>query len=132
MRGYGIGVRLLGAVAVFVATFAAGAVYAQAATATPVGKPLALLAGLRPPQEIKHATKHKATRHFAHVTNVHAKAAHEKTAERHRPRMTAHARHASATRLAARHHAHREQTITASAFADEPSPQAASAAPPAS
>ncbi|MFZ1920160.1 MAG: hypothetical protein WAU57_00865 [Xanthobacteraceae bacterium] len=132
MRRYGIGLRLLGAVAIFVVTFAASAVYARAATITPVGKPLALLAGLRPPQETKHATRHKAARHFAHVTNVHAKAAHEKTAERHRPRMASHARHASATRLAARHHAHHEQTVTASAFADEPSPQAASAAPPAS
>ncbi len=59
MRGYGIGLRLFGAVAVLVVTFAASAVYAQTATTSPVGKPLALLAGLRPPQEARHATKHK-------------------------------------------------------------------------
>ncbi len=130
MRGYGVGLRLLGAVAAFVVTFAASAVYAQSATTTPVGKPLALLAGLRPPQDIKHATRHKATRHFVHDAHAHAKAAHEKTAERHRGRMTAHARHATVAGLAARHHAHHEQTVTASAFADAP-PQAASAPPPA-
>lgn len=111
MRGWG----LLGAVAALAMAFAANSVCAQTATSAQVGKPLALLAGLRPP----HEAKRKEAKH-----TIHAKAAHERTATKtHRRRLAAHARHASATRLATRHHAHHEQAITASAFAEEPSPQ---------
>jgi hypothetical protein len=115
MRGFGFGV--LGAVAVLVLSFAASSVYAQTATTAQVGKPLPLLAGLRPP----HETKRHETRHLAH-----AKAGHEKTAGRtHRVRMAVHARHTAARKLAARDHTHRERALTASAFAEEPPPQTA-------
>jgi hypothetical protein len=118
MRGFGVGFGILGAVAVLVLSFAASSVSAQTATTAQPGKPLALLAGLRPPQE----TKHHGTKQVAH-----AKAAHEKTAGRtRRSRVAAHARHASARKLAARDHAHRDRALTASAFAEEPPPQAAS------
>jgi hypothetical protein len=116
MRGLGI----FGAVAVL--AFAGSGVCAQTAATAPVGKPLALLAGLPPP----HEGKHKDTRHLAH-----AKAAHEKTAAKTHGRLAAHTTHTSATKLAARHHGHHEQAVTASAFADEPPPQATPTSAPA-
>jgi hypothetical protein len=119
MRGFGV----FSAVALLVLTFAAGGVCAQTATTASVGKPLALLAGLRPP----HETKHHATKHV-----VHAKATHAKTAARtYHGRLAAHAKHASATTIATRHHAHHEQGVAASAFAEEPPPQAATPSAPA-
>lgn len=122
MRGFGFGA--LGAVAVLVLSFAANGVHAQTATTAQVGKPLALLAGLRPP----HETKRHETRHFAR-----AKAGHEKAAGRaRRVRMAAHGRHAAAKKLVARDHTHRERALTASAFAEEPPPQAAANPQPAS
>lgn len=113
MRRFGV----LGAVAVLVVCFAASGVHAQTATTAQVGKPLALLAGLRPP----HETRHHEARHLAH-----AKAEHEKTAGRtRRVRMAVHSRHAATKTFAARDHVHRERALTASAFAEEPPPQPA-------
>ncbi len=125
MRRFGI----LGAVAVIVA-IAASSVCARAATAE-VGKPLALLAGLSPP----HEAKHKHFRHVAHATShhvSHAKAAHEKTVgrTRHARMAAAHARHASARKLARREYEHHEKAVTASAFAEEPPVQAAASPTP--
>lgn len=129
MRGFGREFGIVGVVAVLVLGFAANSVCAQTATTAPIGKPLALLAGLRPP----HEAKHKEARR---VAGVHAKAAHEKSAAKiasktRHVRMAAHAQHASATKIATRHHARHEEAVTASAFADEPPPQAAPAPPPA-
>lgn len=118
MRGFGI----LAAAAALVVAFATNSVCAQTASTAPAGKPLALLAGLRPPHDGKH------TKQIAH-----AKAVHEKTAAKSRhSHLAAHVRHGHATRIAARHHAHHEDAVTASAFADEPPPQAAPAPPPSS
>jgi hypothetical protein len=115
MRGFGI----FAASAVLVVAFAGNSVSAQTATA-PVGKPLALLAGLRPPHQSKHGNR---------VAN--AKIAHEKTAAKTRhSHSAAHVRHAATTKLAARHHAHHQEAMTASAFAEEPPPQAAPTPPP--
>lgn len=118
MRGFGV----LGAVAGLVLTFAASGVYAQTATTAQVGKPLALLAGLRPPHEAKH---HETT----HVAR--AKARHETAAKAHHSRVAAHARHASAAKIATRRHAHHQQSVAASAFAEEPPPQPATPSAPA-
>ena len=132
MRGFGV----LGAVAVLVLTFAASSVDAQTATTAQAGKPLALLAGLRPPHETKrHATKHVVHAKAAHAKTVVNKTAANKTAanktaaKTNHGRLAAHARHASARTIATRHHAHHEESVAASAFAEEPPPQAA--APPA-
>lgn len=113
MRAFGI----LGAVAAIVLAFAGNSVCAQTATTAAVGKPMALLAGLRPP----HETRHKVAKH-----TIHAKAAHEKTGGkmRHARMAAAHARHASARTSAARHRAHHERAVAASAFAEESPPQA--------
>jgi hypothetical protein len=46
--------------------------------------------------------------------------------------MAVHARHAATKKFAARDHAHRERALTASAFAEEPPPQAAPNPQPAS
>ena len=120
MRGFG----MLGAVAALVLALAGNGVCAQTATTAQVGKPMALLAGLRPP----HETKHKVARH-----TIHAKAAHQKTGgkTRHARAAAAHARPVSAKKLATRHFAHHEHAVTASAFAEEPPPQAPSDPPPA-
>ena len=112
MRGFGV----LGAVAALVLTVAASSVYAQTTTTAQAGKPLALLAGLRPP----HEAKHHETKHVAH-----AKTGRESAAKTHHSRLAAHARHASTWKVAIRHHAHHEQSVAASAFAEEPPPQAA-------
>ena len=117
-----------------VVAFAVNGAYAQAATTEPAGKPLGLLAGLRPP----HETKHKHLRHIVHAVS-HAKAAHEKAARtRHARTATVHSGR-PAKRLAKREYEHRgrryehhEQPVTASAFAEEPPPRAVPNATPGS
>ena len=134
MRGFGI----FGAVAGLVFAFAATSVCAQ--TTPPAGQPLALLAGLRPP----HEGKHKEARRVVPAKSTHDKSVHERTAAKttikttiktptktRHSRVVAHARHASAIKIATRHHRHHEDAISASAFAEEPPPQAAPTPPPA-
>jgi len=121
---------IFGAVAALILAFAGNSVCAQTATSEPVGKPLPLLAGLRPP----HEARHKHPRHVARAV-PHARAAHEKTVARTRHARIAapHARHVTAKKLAKREYEHRERryerhegAVAASAFAEEPPPQAAS------
>lgn len=125
MRRLGI----FGAAVALVVAFGANGACAQTATAEPAGKPLALLAGLRPPHEVRH----KYSKHVVHAIS-HARAVHEKAAARTRHARTAaaHTRRFTAKRLAKREYEHRErryehheQPVTASAFAEEPPVQAA-------
>ena len=122
MRGFGI----FGAVAAF--AFAATSVCAQTATTEPVGKPLALLAGLRPP----HEAKHKDTEHAVHARAAHSTSKKTAARTRHTRAATVHTRHASAKKLAKQKHETRERPVTASAFAEEPPAQAAPDLMPAS
>lgn len=93
---------------------------AQAATTAQVGKPLPLLAGLRPPHEIKHP----ANKHTVHVRTapVTVKKTAAKKTRRHRI-AAAHTRRISAAKTAK--HEHRARAIAASAFAEEPPAQTA-------
>lgn len=131
------GIRILSAGFMAMAMILAlGAAQAQTTTTSAqVGQPLALLAGLRPP----HEAKHKEAKHAVRVRAVHAKTAAKTVAKTvakaaaktRQRRMAAHARHAAATKIATRPHAHHEQAVTASAFAEEPPPQADVTPPPA-
>lgn len=93
---------------------AAQVALAQTATAEPVGKPMALLAGLRPPHDGKQATKHEP------------KTAHAKTPHRTSKKIAARKTHSRMARSAAaghkRHmalkkHEHREPNVAAAAVA---------------
>ncbi len=110
------GIRIVGAglaIALAVAMTPSGA-QAQATPGEPAGKPLALLAGLRPPHESKHAVHAKA----AHATA--RKTAAKKT--RHARMAVAHTRHISARKIAKSEH--EDHAVAASAFAEEPPAQA--------
>ena len=112
-----IGIVWGGLVTAMAVALAVNSAVARSATSEQAGKPLALLAGLRPPHESKHS--------------VHAKTAHatiERTAAKktRRARMAAaHTRHISAGKIAKNGHKHRERAVTASAFAEEPPAPAA-------
>jgi len=107
-----IGIVWGGLVTAMAVALAVNSAVAWSATSEQVGKPLALLAGLRPPHESKHS--------------VHAKTAHatiERTAAKktRRARMAAaHTRHIAAGKTAKTGHKPRERAVTASAFAEEP------------
>lgn len=111
MRGFGT--FSAAAVTALALACPAGGAWAQTAASHQVGKPPAVLAGLKPPHEFKH----RETRHAAH-----AKIAHGKTAARtRRGRLAAErARHVAAKKIAKYDDDHRERPITASAFAEEP------------
>jgi hypothetical protein len=130
MRRLGV----FGAAVALVVAFGASGACAQTATTEPAGKPLALLAGLRPP----HEARHRNAKHVVHTVS-RVRVAHKKSAARtrHTRISAAHASHASSPRLARRDHErhgrkyeHREQPVTASAFAEEPPVQAALDATP--
>ena len=78
-----VGAGFITAIAVVTITtvLALGGAQAQTAASEPVGKPLALLAGLRPPHEPKHAVHakatHSASRKTAARTSHHVRAAAE-------------------------------------------------------
>ncbi|MFY9692399.1 MAG: hypothetical protein WAK35_01515 [Xanthobacteraceae bacterium] len=116
-----VGAGFITAIAVVTITtvLALGGAQAQTAASEPVGKPLALLAGLRPPHEPKHAVHakatHSASRKTAARTSHHVRAAAE------------HSRHAARRKIARQRHEASEPAVTASAFAEEPPPQAAPA-----
>ena len=116
----GIRVACTGFVAAIAVALALGSAQAQSATSEQAGKPLALLAGLRPPHDSKHS--------------VHAKTAHatrKKTADkksRHAKVAVAHASHSSTRKTA--NSEHRDRAVAASAFAEEPPAQAAPDAAP--
>jgi hypothetical protein len=120
MRRFGI----FGAAVALVVAFAVNGVCAQTATTEPVGKPLALLAGLRPP----HEAKHKETKHAVRAKAEHKTTRKDAVRERHVRVATTHTRHVSVRKLAKRKYEHHEHAMTASAFAEE-SPQADSHPP---
>ena len=122
-------IRVVGAglVAGIAVALALSGARAQTATSEQAGKPLALLAGLRPPHETKAQTKADETK-----ARVHAKAAHrsvERTAARKTHRKFARKVAAGRTRhVALQRHKHRERSIAAAISAPA---QAAPNAPPA-
>jgi hypothetical protein len=94
---------------------------AQAQTA-PVGQPLALLAGLRPPHESKvHEGKARGRAKATHRTSEKAAAKRPRTAKKVAAR---HSRH-----VALKKHEHRERTFAAAATITDSAPQSASTAP---
>ncbi len=113
-----LGIRVVGAgfVGALAVALALSGAQAQTATSEQAGKPLALLAGLRPPHEHHAKTAHAARKKTAAKKSRHARVA------------AAHARHSS-TRKTAKNEL-REPAVTASAFAEEPPAQAAPDAPP--
>ena len=125
------------ATAIAVALAVSGA-RAQSATSEQVGKPLSLLAGLRPPHETKaRETKaHEAKAHEAKAHEaVHVKAAHratkktavKKTRTKFTRKMAAeHTRH-----IAVKKHEHRERSIAAATLVAVPPTQTAPSPAPA-
>jgi len=109
-----VGAGFVTAIAVALALSSAQA-QAQTTTSEQVGKPLALLAGLRPPHESKHPF------HAKTAQATRKKTAAKKT--RHARMAAAHARHISSGKIAKSEH--REHALAASAFAEEPPAQAA-------
>jgi hypothetical protein len=105
-----------GLIAAMAIALALGGARAQTAPNEPVGKPLALLAGLRPPHEASHAVRRKAA-HVAIRKTAARKSHHVKTA-------AAHSRHVAARKIARQRHEASEPPVTASAFAEEPPAQA--------
>jgi len=116
-------IRIVGAgfVAAIAVALALSSAQAQTTASEQAGKPLALLAGLRPPHESKHS--------------IHAKTAHA-TIRKTAAKKTRHARMAAGRT----HHIstgktvqdeHREPAVAASAFAEEPPAQAAPEVTPA-
>jgi hypothetical protein len=111
-----IRVVCVGLVAAMAIALALGGARAQTAPNAPVGKPLALLAGLRPPHEASHAVHPKAA-HVAIRKTAARKSHHVKTAAEH-------GRHVAARKFARQRHEASEPAGTASAFAEEPPAQA--------
>ena len=111
-----IRVVCVGLVAAMAIALALGGARAQTAPNAPVGKPLALLAGLRPPHEASHAVHPKAA-HVAIRKTAARKSHHVKTAAEH-------GRHVAARKFARQRHEASEPAVTASAFAEEPPAQA--------
>jgi hypothetical protein len=97
-----------------------GGAHAQTATSEPVGKPLALLAGLRPPHESK-ATVHGRAAHRA-TKKTAAKKTHPALTRKIAAEHTgaAHTRH-----VAAKNHKHRERSVAVAAPAAAPPAQTA-------
>jgi hypothetical protein len=108
-----VGTRIVcaGCVAAIVLALALGGAQALTATSEQAGKPVALLAGLRPPHEHHAKTAHAARNKTADKKSRHATVA------------AAHARHSSTRKTAKSEH--REHAVAASAFAEEPPAQAA-------
>ena len=109
---------------------ALGGARAQTAPSEPVGKPLALLAGLRPPHESK-AHEAKASAHAKAAHRSGQRTAAKKTHGKFAKRVTAErSRHAALKR-----HEHRERSVAAAAPAEmppvvlQPAPAATSAPP---
>lgn len=114
------GIRIVCAAFVAAMAVALAAYGAQAQTPSePVGKPLALLAGLRPPPE----PKHRVSKHAVHTKAEHTAFRKAAAGTRHGGVAAARARHASAKKLARRKYEHHERAVTASAFAEESPPQ---------
>jgi hypothetical protein len=111
-----IRVVCVGLVVAMAIALALGGARAQTAPNAPVGKPLALLAGLRPPHEASHAVHPKAA-HVAIRKTAARKSHHVKTAAEH-------GRHVAARKFARQRHEASEPAVTASAFAEEPPAQA--------
>ena len=111
-----IRVVCVGLVVAMAIALALGGARAQTAPNAPVGKPLALLAGLRPPHEASHAVHPKAA-HVAIRKTAARKSHHVKTAAEH-------GRHVAARKFARQRHEASEPAGTASAFAEEPPAQA--------
>ena len=105
-----------GFVAAMAIALALGNARAQTAPNEPVGQPLALLAGLRPPHEARHAVHGKAARVAIRKTATR-KSHHVRTAAEH-------GRHVAARKIARQRHEASEPDVTVSAFAEEPPPQA--------
>ena len=105
-----------GLVAAMAVALALGGARAQTAPNEPVGQPLALLAGLRPPHEASHVVHRKAA-HVAIRKTAARKSHHVRTAAEH-------GRHVAARKIARQRHEASEPTVTASAFAEEPPAQA--------
>ena len=111
-----IRVVCVGLVVAMAIALALGGARAQTAPNAPVGKPLALLAGLRPPHEASHAVHPKAA-HVAIRKTAARKSHHIRTAAEH-------GRHVAARKIARQRHEASEPAVTASAFAEEPPAQA--------
>ncbi len=112
-------IRVVCAGLVMAITLALTGAHAQTAPSKSVGRPLALLAGLRPPHEAKRAVHGKATHPASRKTA---------TRKPHRLRAAAkHGRYVARKKIARQRHEASESAITASAFAEEPPPQAAPA-----
>jgi hypothetical protein len=105
-----------GLVAAMAIAWVLGGARAQTAPNEPVGKPLALLAGLRPPHEARHAVHGKAV-HVAIRKAAARKSHHVRTAAEH-------GRHVVARKIARQWHEPSEAAVTASAFAEQPPAQA--------
>lgn len=105
-----------GLVAAMAIAWVLGGARAQTAPNAPVGKPLALLAGLRPPHEARHAVHGKAV-HVAIRKAAARKSHHVRTAAEH-------GRHVVARKIARQWHEPSEAAVTASAFAEQPPAQA--------
>ncbi len=113
-----LGIRVVGAgfAGALAVALALSSAQAQTATSEQAGKPLALLAGLRPPHEHHAKTAHATRKKTAAKKSRHARVA------------AAHARHSSTRKTAKSEH--RDRAVAASAFAEEPPAQAAPDAAP--
>jgi hypothetical protein len=105
-----------GLVAAMAIALALGGARAQTAPNQPVGKPLALLAGLRPPHEARRAV-HGKTAHVAIRKAGARKSHHVRTAAEH-------GQHVAVRKTARQRHETSEPAVTASAFTEEPPAQA--------